>query len=99
MKALLVIAAFAATILTFSHEPGWAWGNHGRSQPSVFPQPADPWSHWGRVHSPTVILSPRAPAVVVRPGAVVHSPRPVWVPGFWTWNGFSWVWSPGAWSW
>lgn len=25
--------------------------------------------------------------------------QPVWVPGFWWWNGFQWVWAPGHWSW
>jgi hypothetical protein len=26
----------------------------------------------------------------------LHSP--VWVSGFWHWNGFGWVWVPGYWS-
>lgn len=25
-------------------------------------------------------------------------PRPVWVPGFWSWNGSQWVWVPGHWA-
>lgn len=25
-------------------------------------------------------------------------PQPVWIPGFWAWNGFQWVWIPGRWA-
>ncbi len=25
--------------------------------------------------------------------------EPVWVAGFWGWNGFQWVWVPGHWAW
>lgn len=35
----------------------------------------------------------RPPVHAVKP---LHSP--VWVSGFWHWNGFGWVWVPGYWS-
>ncbi|MBI3628202.1 MAG: YXWGXW repeat-containing protein [Candidatus Rokubacteria bacterium] len=46
------------------------------------------------------------PPVVIQPGVVrshagfpsgVVESRPVWVPGFWTWDGFEWVWVPAHW--
>ncbi|MFQ5898538.1 MAG: hypothetical protein ACE5JN_09850 [Candidatus Methylomirabilia bacterium] len=36
----------------------------------------------------------RRHAIAVRP-----VPRPVWVAGFWHWNGFRWLWVPGHWIW
>lgn len=95
MKALLVIAACAAATLAFTATPVSAWDHGGQPEPSVFPRPSDPWSHWGRVYAPTVIVSP--PAVGPHRGAFVRGP--VWVRGFWGWNGYGWVWVPGHWAW
>jgi hypothetical protein len=108
MKALLTIAAAAAaTVLALAAGPVPARASDGFHRPSVFPQPADPWRHWGhpRFHkrfdrSRTVIISPRAPGAESHPGAVIIRQRqPVWVQGFWAWNGFGWVWVPGHWIW
>jgi len=33
------------------------------------------------------------PAVII----VDPTPRPIWIPGFWHWDGFRWVWVPGHW--
>lgn len=55
-------------------------------QPSAFPRPVDPWQSWGLRAVPS-------PA----PRAVVPRAQPVWVPGFWAWDGFSWVWVPPHW--
>lgn len=30
--------------------------------------------------------------------AVIVTPQPVWVPGFWWWDGFQWIWVPGHWA-
>jgi hypothetical protein len=43
------------------------------------------------VASPFVVFPFFAPAPVI-------VPRPVFVPGFWSWNGLSWVWVPGHWA-
>ena len=34
-----------------------------------------------------------SPVIVVDP-----TPKPVWMPGFWHWDGFQWVWVPGHWA-
>lgn len=36
---------------------------------------------------------PSATVIVVNP-----APRPVWVPGFWWWDGFQWLWVPEHWA-
>ena len=36
------------------------------------------------------------PAFIPAPVIVA---QPVWVPGFWAWNGVGWVWVPGRWAW
>jgi hypothetical protein len=38
------------------------------------------------------------PSAIVSEPAVVQ-PTPVWVPGFWAWNGVDWVWVPDHWAW
>jgi hypothetical protein len=86
MKALRVLTIGVAVLMA---------GPVGASdwpRPSVFPHPVDPWSHWGRPQAP-VVIAPRV--VVPHRGAFVH--QPVWVQGYWGWNGFSWVWVPGYW--
>lgn len=95
MKALRVFATCVAAALTLTVTPVAAWDHDDRPRSSVFPRPSDPWRHWGRAHAPTVILPPRAVGVVPHPGAFVK--QPVWVQGFWGWNGFGWVWVPGHW--
>ena len=38
--------------------------------------------------------------VIQRPAVApffLVNPPPVWVPGFWAWDGFEWVWVPGHW--
>jgi hypothetical protein len=91
MKAPSVLTIGAAVVLALMAGPVAAsdW-----PRPSVFPHPVDPWSHWGRAQAPVVIAPPRA--VVPHHGAFVR--QPVWVQGFWTWNGFYWIWIPGHWA-
>lgn len=60
-------------------------------EPSVFPQPRDPWRSWGvRSELPKRVGLPH---VVTKP-----DPRGVWVPGHWAWDGAAWVWWPGHWG-
>jgi hypothetical protein len=91
MKALRVITACAAVVLALTATPVAAGDHDGWSRRSVFPRPSDPWRHWGHAHSPHVIVPPRA--VIPHRGHFMKSP--VWVQGFWGWNGFHWVWVPG----
>jgi len=80
----------------------------GQPAPSVFPKFADPWRHWGVIHHPQPFIHPSphffhaSPHFFLHPHApstVIIAPQPIWVPGFWAWNGFQWVWVPGHWGW
>lgn len=58
------------------------------------------------VHGPVIHPHPFPPfvfhpgtVVVVRPGKVLVPVSPVWVPGFWRWDGFRWIWVAAHWSW
>ncbi len=62
--------------------------------------------HHHHFHHPHhVVILPATPLFsspgVIRPHAVspfvVGTPQPVWVAGFWAWDGFGWVWVPGHW--
>jgi hypothetical protein len=110
MKASLVIAAFMAAALGVAAGSGPASADGGWRRPSVFPQPSDPWRAWGHTrvdrshpkfhHGKTVIVAPRAhPFLAPRPVVIVRQASPLWVPGYWAWNGFGWVWMPGYWTW
>ena len=64
-------------------------------EPSVFPQPRDPWRSWGvREELPRRVGPPHH-----RHGGSNHvPPATVWVPGQWVWDGATWVWWPGRWG-
>lgn len=84
----LVIAG--ALVLTAAAGPAAAW-----EPPGVLRTPVDPWNGWGRP-APSASVTYVVPGV---PSIVAPAPQPVWVPGFWAWNGFTWVWVPSHWSW
>lgn len=88
MKTALTLGIIACVLIA-ALAPAQAWADGGRF--------ADPWRAWGvfnrphRVERP-VVVTPQSPQFVVPfPGAV-------WVPGYWGWNGWSWVWVPGYWT-
>lgn len=87
-------------------------GLHGRSVFPRTPDPWKHWGrartfghHHHGAHHPG-FRSHRGSVIVV-PGGSVFVPhgkhhgffkhQPVWVPGQWVWNGFSWLWVPGHW--
>lgn len=61
--------------------------------PSVFPRFVDPWRQWGVPRHSHHVFPHRSSTIFVTPA------QPVWVQGFWGWNGFQWVWVPGYWAW
>jgi hypothetical protein len=97
---LLAVVASAALVL-----PGHAFamrdGFKHSSEPSVFPQPRDPWRSWGvRSELPDRVGRPHDHDGFhyrYRHGGF-HQPAHVWVPGHWAWNGHTWVWWPGHWG-
>jgi hypothetical protein len=86
-------------------DPWRAWGRTrvDRSHPKFHHNHTfhhDPKSHHGRVHGKTVIVAPRAHHFFApRPVVIVRQPSPLWVSGYWAWNGFGWVWMTGYWTW
>lgn len=72
----------------------------GRGAPSVFPQPRDPWRSWGvhrelpRRFSPPHVSRGAGRGVII----ATPAPAPMWVPGQWWWDGWSWQWAPGYWT-
>lgn len=104
MKTTFVLAGVLATALALAPGSALAWSSHGGHRTSVFPRPADPWRHWGHQHHgfkhhhgfhPQRGVHQRGSAVIVPRGHRVVAP--VWVPGRWVWNGFTWLWAPGHW--
>ena len=101
MKQMLVLSLLVA--MTLLSGAAWAHDRHHRVFVGccVFIAPVhtffirhgfihpQPFVHEGFVH-----LRNGATVVVVDP-----APQPVWVPGFWWWEGFQWVWAPGHWAW
>lgn len=63
----------------------------------VFPQGAHAGvTHW---HGFAPFLAHPGKVVVVHPRTVVVPVAPVWIPGFWRWDGVGWVWVTGHWAW
>jgi hypothetical protein len=94
MRAMLGLAVALSVML--SGVPAGATGGHGqgvwRQERSVFPRPHDPWRQWGRAQRGP---EPHDPSFH-HPG---HRPPPVWVPGYWAWDGVRWIWVQGHWRW
>jgi hypothetical protein len=79
-----------------------AWSSGRSTVISVNPRPVCCVSHF-QTH-PFVFQDgflPRHHAFVAPPVSsfLVVKPQPVWIPGFWAWNGFTWVLAPGHWGW
>lgn len=103
-RTLGIVIAFAVS-LTLLPGTAWAWGGHGfhSGHGGPFIGHGHHALHGGRC----VFIGPGHPFVAHGFGAhhngstviAVHpAPQPVWVPGFWWWNGFQWVWAPGHWA-
>lgn len=84
--------------------PGFHSGFHG-GHVTIFIGHGHPFVHHPfLIHHPFVhpgLFHPhlRSPVFVPNPVIVVQpAPQPVWVPGFWQWDGFQWIWVPGHWA-
>jgi len=93
MRILALVAGLAVVVAASPAEARRA--GFSAPEPSVFPQPRDPWRSWGvRSELPRHVGPPRhAPN-----GHIHQAPAAVWVPGHWVWDGFAWVWWPGHWG-
>lgn len=111
MCRLMGLAVILTLMVGFTLLPGsaWAWGDGSfvavrSGHTSVFVRNGFVQQHRFFPHrfvSP-VFVSPvfASPVIVERAVVVVEPvPQPMWVPGFWSWNGFQWVWVPGQWAW
>lgn len=85
--------------------PAWAHHRHLRVHVGccVFIAPVHPFVHHKFfVHHGFIRPHPFVHDGFVHPHVgstvVVVNPPPVWVPGFWWWNGFQWLWVPGHWA-
>jgi hypothetical protein len=93
MRRVILRLTIAAALLVGAVTPSTAGEDRGQGvwrEPSVFPQPRDPWRDWGRRHHEHEYFDPS----YQRPGP---PPRAVWVPGYWVWDGHRWVWIQGYW--
>lgn len=60
------------------------------------PAPAPPNPTTNIVINPVMVQPPQpAPQVEVIP--IAPTPDYVWVPGYWSWNGITWIWIRGSW--
>lgn len=107
--ALGIVIAFTAS-LTLLPRAAWAWGGHGfhGGHPSGF-HAGHGGAFVGHghhaFHGGCCVFIGHGHPFVTRGFSDPHSGsavigvnpahQPVWIPGFWWWNGVQWVWAPG----
>lgn len=101
MRRGLALAFVLAAILVTLPSTAGAWGNRAvivaPSHGSVFfVEHGHPFVHHPRFFiAHPFVATPFIVSPVVPPPVIVV--QPIWVPGFWSWNGVQWVWAPGHW--
>ncbi len=97
-KHLALALVLAAILVTLPSTAG-AWGSRvavvAPSHGSVFFVPRHHFVHRRFVVVQPFVATPFVTAPFAPPPVIAV--RPIWAPGFWSWNGVQWVWIAGHW--